>query len=398
MLFGHGWVLVPDHVDRSNPGVAGQSRKKTCTREKSTTMTKIKILEEIRKNRSHCLDLVKKFEQANVNCEDVANAKSQSGWLPLHYVMIFCKGEGILELVQFLVRRHPKCVQAKTDRNELPINLMPPTTNPQPIIDAMQRDQLQARLYLMNKYPEGVTLEDKDGETPIVRAVISRCNIILKAILDKFPHLAKQPNSIGKLPLHYAMETANADAVKLLYSVYPDGIEVKDQAGTTPAQILSKIPDKDKVIAALVDVLCDVFEISCACGGGECTCKFSNQMMPQFLNENNLPMWSLDVVWCLIRNGNDSQNYPPSSPEARLKGNKVERDDKPSIVNVNKDTTPSLRRQPRRKSGELRKPDKQPRKSAELRKSDSYDFQKFTKKGQFQALRQSFENSSAITR
>lgn len=346
-------------------------------------MTQIQILDEIRKNRSNCLELVKRFEKANINCEDVAKAKSKSGWLPLHYVMIFCKGEGILELVQFLVRRHPKCVQATTDRDTLPINLMPPTTNPQPVIDSMQRDQLQARIYIMKKYPEGVKMEDKDGETPIVRAVISRCNILVQAMLEKFPELAKEPNSIGKLPLHYAMETSNADAVKLLYSVYPDGIAVKDQTGITPAQLLSKIPDKDKVIAALVDVLCDVFEISCGCGG-ECTCKFSNQMMPQFLNESNLPMWSRDVVWCLIRNGNDVQHQSPlSSPERPQPGSKSSEEKKLDLAEERQDNGPTIRK---------------PRGSREPRKSDSYDFQKFTKRGQFQALRESFETSSTLPR
>jgi hypothetical protein len=352
----------------------------------SITMPHIQILDEIRKNRSNCFDIVKTFEKANVNCEDVAKAKSNSGKVPLHYVMMFCKGEGILELVQFLVRRHPQCVQAKTDRDTLPINLMPPTTNPQLVIDAMQRDQLQARLYLMKKYPEGVKMEDEDGETPLVRAIIGRCNIIVQAILEKFPELAKEPNTRGKIPLHYAMETGNADAVKILYSIYPEGIAVKDQSGTTPAQILSAIHDKDKMIAALVDVLCDVFEIACACDTTEeCTCKFSNQMMPQFLNESNLPMWSRDVVWCLIRNGNDTQKLSPTpSPPKPKNGSKPDEEKKLDLAEERQDNVAS-RRQPR---GSLVEP----------RKSDSNVFQKYTKKGQFQALRQSFETSTTLPR
>ena len=169
-------------------------------------MPKIDIIDEIRKNRGTCRELVKRFESENINCEDVANSKTSSGFSPIHYVMVFCKGEGILDLVQFLVRRHPKCVRSKNSNGALPINLMPASTNPQQVIDEMQRDQLQARLYLIKKFPDGIKMEDNDGESPLVRAIIGKCNILVEAIAERFPELVREANGKGRLPLHYDLD------------------------------------------------------------------------------------------------------------------------------------------------------------------------------------------------
>src|SRR5210317_549159 len=92
------------------------------------------ILDEIRKHRGNCPLILKTLQAAHVSRDDIANSRNKSGWLPIHFVMVFCKGPGILELVKYLWRLHPQCIQSKTDRDTLPINLMPPTTNPQPVI------------------------------------------------------------------------------------------------------------------------------------------------------------------------------------------------------------------------------------------------------------------------
>lgn len=351
---------------------------------------KINILDEIRKNRNNCLELVKKFEKLNVNNDDVQRAISKSGWLPLHYAMVFCKGEGVLELVQFLVRRHPKCVQEKTtDRGTLAINLMPPTTNPQPVIEAMQRDQMQARLYIMKKYPEGVSMEDKDGETPIVRAVVGRCNLIVQQIVENFPDLASKPNGKGRLPLHYAIESGNAGAVRILYSAYPGGIAVKDGAGATPAQLLAFLPDKDAILASLAAVVSDVFDIASESETtGSDTFNSRHHMMPQFLNENNISIWSNPVVWYLVKNRVSSIITIPSHTEVRQE--------------LRKDATFDLQRNSKIEVAEYLKDDNDISHSSpalklkkEARLSEG-KFKRFTKKGQFEALRQSFETAKTL--
>jgi len=334
--------------------------------------SKLDILAEIRKNRSNCVELLQKFQKANINCEDVANAKSKSGWLPLHFVMVFCKGPGILELVKFLCRRHPRCVQSKTDRDTLPINLMPPTTNPQPVIDAMQRDQMDARLYLMKKYPEAIRMKDKDGETPLVRAVIGRCNILADAMIARFPELARETNKKGRLPLHYAMETANAGAVNILYKAHPEGIDVADHMGVTPYYIFFNLHDKDPVIAALVDLMCKVFEIEDATRPftEETTSTIYKQALPQYAIDSNLSVWTEKVVWRLINNWTEANTTPP--PEV------------PETPREN-----SNRRFMFAKSDEIRDS------VADLRKPRTpRSFQRHTKKGQFEALRASFETAA----
>lgn len=318
----------------------------------------IDIIDEIRKNRSNCTALLKKLEKASN--EDVQQVNKSTGMTPLHYVMIFCKGPSILNLVKFLVRRDPSCIASKTNRDTLAINCMPPTTNPQNVIDEMQRDQLQARLYLMKKYPQGVNMEDMDGETPLIRAIIGRCNLLVEKITENFPDTVFQKSSkIQKLPLHYAMETTNDTALKLLYQKYPQGILEKDRSGKTPADILESSHHKQKLIAAMAQVIMQVFEIESQ----------MDHMIPQFLNESNRTIWTRKVLLTIIQNSsckpkqteqeNISPMLPPPTPKRLLA------------------------------SPEQHEPPTQSRKP-----ETPLNFSRYTKKGQFQALRQSFESPS----
>jgi len=335
--------------------------------------SKLDILEEIRKNRSNCPAVLKKLQAAHVTGDDVSNAKNKSGWLPIHFVMVFCKGPGILELVKFLWRMHPLCVQQKTDRDTLPINLMPPTTNPQPVIDSMQRDQLDARLWLMKKYPQAIRMEDRDGETPLVRAVIGRCNILVAAMIERFPELAKEQNNKGRLPLHYAIEKGNPGAVSILYGAYPEGIDEADHMGVTPYYIFANLPNKDPVIAALVDLMCEVFEIDEAKWPSEDDSAevIYKQMLSQYAIDSNLSVWTEKVIWRLIKNWRESNLVilPETleTPKENQRSNFV--------------ATP--------RSGETRGSGSDLKKPRTPRETTS--FQKYTKKGQFEALRASFE-------
>ncbi|CAJ1958972.1 unnamed protein product [Cylindrotheca closterium] len=338
---------------------------------------KLDILEEIRKHRNNCVDLLQKLQKAHVNGDDVANAKNKSGWLPLHFVMVFCKGPGVLELVKFLWRMHPLCLQAKTDRDTLAVNLMPPTTNPQPVIDAMQRDQLEARVWLMKKYPQSIRMEDKDGETPLVRAIIGRCNILVAAMIQRFPELTQETNNRGRLPLHYAMESANAGAVSMLYGAYPDGIEEADNMGITPYYMFAKLPNKDPLIAALVDLMCEVFELDEATqpSKDDSTEVIYKQMLPQYAIDSNLSVWTEKVIWRLIKNWRETIQMPiPEIPDTP-KENQHSTFATSGALNAAKDSS----------VGDVGKP---------RTTRDPTSFQKYTKKGQFEALRASFEAAS----
>lgn len=331
-------------------------------------MPNIDIIEEIRKNRGKCKELVKRFQDANINSEDVANSKTSSGFSPLHYVMVFCKGEGVMDLVQFLVRRFPKIVKTKNSKGAIPINVMPASTNPQPILNEMQRDQLEARLYLIKKFPEGIEMEDDDGETPLIRAIVGRCNILVKAIAERFPESIQKPNGIGKVPLHYAMEAGNSGAVEILYKLYPNAMMIRDKTHKTPADILALKGDKENIIGAMTNVLCSIFEICCECenSGEGCTCRFSHQLIPTYLNETNLKIWSKPVIWGVINRAKSSDGGDVEEVNVASSHSAGKQDLKAKV-------RPTFSRQD----------------SGSRRSSDIY--RKISKKGHFEALRQSFE-------
>jgi hypothetical protein len=282
--------------------------------------------------------------------------------------MIFCKGEGVLELVQFLVRRNPALPTLKTNRDELAMNLMPPTTNPQHVIDAMQRDQLEARLWLLKKYPQAIFDTETDGETPLVRAIVGRCNLFVEHIVEEFPEtLTKPTGKLKKLPLHYAMETGNERAVQILYAKYPQAILIKDKAGVTPADNLKFSLHRDILISAMANVLVNIFELDCP----------DKHMMPQYLNECNRSIWSEPVLVNLVYQYHLKDHPLPEEDDTLLPPPTPKRITHP-IMTTASTATQDFRR----------------RDSLKSRKSDTPKFARFSKKGQFEKLRQSFESPS----
>jgi hypothetical protein len=183
-----------------------------------------------------CKTLLKVFHHENLKLEDVASARDDYGLFPIHNVLLYCWGEGVLELVRYLVELDPDCVKRKTHAGLLPIHVMPgmPLTVESTRLDVIQNDQLQARIFLMKQFPEGIRHFNQYGRSPLSEALKAKCNIIVKAILDESPELAK---FIG-LKEHQEIRAAKkAEAAKRRRGMpLPDVVQSSSSFSSEPEQ------------------------------------------------------------------------------------------------------------------------------------------------------------------
>jgi hypothetical protein len=194
------------------------------------------VLKLIYLYRDQCKSLLKVFHDENLKLEDVASARDAYGLFPIHNVLFYSRGEGVLELVRYLVELDPDCVKRKTHAGLLPIHVMPgiPFTGESTSLDVSQNDQLKARIFLMKQFPEGLKHINQYGRSALSEAIKAKCNIIVKAILDESPELAKWPQENGRIPLHLAIEEKNSTAINLLLHSYPEGLTACDKSGKSP--------------------------------------------------------------------------------------------------------------------------------------------------------------------
>lgn len=156
-------------------------------------MSKLNIVDEIKLHRDDCKGLLKKFEEGKLAYEDFAYFKDKHDTTPLHFVICYCGGEGVLDLVKYLVKLDPNCVKNHNINWELPLHW------------AIERRSFE----------------------------------ITKLLLSEFPAGAKERDINGDLPLHYAMERRDENLIEILLKAYPEGISVRNNNDQTPVDMLT---------------------------------------------------------------------------------------------------------------------------------------------------------------
>ena len=120
-------------------------------------MPKIDVMKKIIENGRNGKEILESFQEANLTSDDLKSiTETNNGWSPIHIVMQFGEGEGVLELVKYLVNLHPDCVKVKTKEGFLPIHVLPDVSirfdRPRPPRDEkkrIQKDQLEDLLRLL---------------------------------------------------------------------------------------------------------------------------------------------------------------------------------------------------------------------------------------------------------
>jgi hypothetical protein len=130
-----------------------------------------------------------------------------------------------------------------------------PFTRESTSLDVCQKDQLKARIFLMKPFPEGMKHIHQYGRSALSEAIKAKCNIIVKAILDESPELAKWPQENGRIPLHLAIEEKNSTAINLLLHSYPEGLTACDKSGKSPLMaVLSSLDNARDLLLQVANV------------------------------------------------------------------------------------------------------------------------------------------------
>ena len=99
-----------------------------------------------------------------------------------------------------------------------------------PLVDAIQKKNIEQIEKILNTNPKAVFEEDKDGETPLHKAFYYNIdNEIFAKILNANPEAAAKKDNNGNYPMHHITDYGQGQTesfnqtlnAKLLYNVYP---------------------------------------------------------------------------------------------------------------------------------------------------------------------------------
>mmetsp|Transcript_18164 Transcript_18164/g.26878 ORF Transcript_18164/g.26878 Transcript_18164/m.26878 type:complete len:451 (+) Transcript_18164:142-1494(+) len=276
---------------------------------------KLDIQQEILLNFDKCHELLQRFQTSNTTKEDLL-ALTQNGVFVLHEVLLRCQGDGILPLVEYLVDiLDPNKDSAPLTDSEgnVPIHILPQGFAPPATKLCIQKDQLPARRFLLQQYPESLTKTNHNGETPLIRAIHVDYNIFVESYITEFPEelLLREKEMSDKSngdvtpyhhPLQCAMDCGNAEAVKLILTNYPESINM---VPLHEYPCSGDLAERQTILASVAEALPDTFDIFCQCNNNneeeECHCGLSKNLVQQFFLESKLSAWGQDVMWRLMK-------------------------------------------------------------------------------------------------
>jgi len=182
----------------------------------------------IQLNCSNCRELARYFSEKGYGRRAIEQGEWQDGgWKPLHVIMSLCYGEGVLELVRYIVDTCPESVKQKDIAKKLPIQIMPDKKA------NTCKHNLEARFFLLKQYPEllqAAMLKDEQG--------------IIGAIVNEFPELIDAESYVAILKA--AMEKDNQGIVEAIVDLFPELLESLSYIATERKQhdILKMVQQK----------------------------------------------------------------------------------------------------------------------------------------------------------
>jgi ankyrin repeat protein len=157
-----------------------------------------------------------------------SKVRNKNGQIPLH---ISCQNNDA-EMIILLLKTHSEGAKVKDKKGWLPLLH---TINYSGSFDIIKM--------LFDAYPEASTVKTNEGNLPLhVACKIHTSDIdnIVQFLLKAYPAGAKVQNLAGLLPLHIALERRAFNAAKLLLEEYPDASIVRNKAGKSPLLLLCK--------------------------------------------------------------------------------------------------------------------------------------------------------------
>ena len=157
------------------------------------------------------------------NPEAIAWLDTAKGATPLLYA---CSFEASLEVVDFLISKHPDSVQIPRRDGAIPLAMACSYRAPPSVVDR-----------LIQEYPQGIRQASVDGWYPIHAAVACEAPVLaIQRLYQAFPEsVSDTRNATGSTALHLACsKRASLEVVAFLVQVAPEMIRVEDSKRMTP--------------------------------------------------------------------------------------------------------------------------------------------------------------------
>lgn len=162
-------------------------------------------------------------KQYAIKYPEVLQIPDNEGWLPLHFACWYCQS---LDIIQMLLRLHPKAAEKQNTNGWLPLHLATFYNLPFDII-----------CLLLEAYPKAAEISQKDGYLPLHLACYNQSSIgTTKLLLAAYPKATETKNIHGDLPLHIAcmVDQSSHELIQMLVDAYPKATEVQNKYGDLP--------------------------------------------------------------------------------------------------------------------------------------------------------------------
>ena len=201
--------------------------------------------------------------------------KDNDGWTVLHYA---CK-EGNTEVVQYLVENYPELLTMRDKELSSPFPVAGLSGSVELVkyliskgCEVMDKDndgwtvlhqacnegKLDLVQYLVDNYPEMLTIRDKSGQSPFLVTGYS-CSVDLVTYLIAKGCDVMDMDNDGETILYNACKEGKLESVQYLVENYPDLLKIKNKIGQSPF-VVSGVSGSKELVKYLISRGCDVMD------------------------------------------------------------------------------------------------------------------------------------------
>ena len=201
--------------------------------------------------------------------------KDSSGRTVLHKA---CQ-EGKLELVQYLVDNYPDMLTIRENKEQSPFLLTgfsgsvelvkylisrgcdvydKDSSGRTVLHNACDKGQLELVQYLVDNYPDILTIRDKTGQSPFLLSGFSGSVELVKYFISLGCDVYDKANS-GRAVLHNACQEGKLELVQYLVDNYPNMLTIRDKTGQSPF-LQSGFSGSIELEKYLISRGCDVYD------------------------------------------------------------------------------------------------------------------------------------------